>query len=99
MDAHQQDDIAEKEGLLSGAVKIINAANGAADLYAKGKKIIGDYYKPRIAQTKDKIYQLTTEKSAKEALSKIKDLIDLDNNLKEMAKEEYYVPFQPLNSE
>ena len=50
MDAHQQDDIAEKEGWLSGAVKLINAANGAAGLYTKGKNIYTDIRGPRIAQ-------------------------------------------------
>ena len=59
MDAHQQDDIAEKEGLLSGAVKIINAANGAADLYAKGKKVLRG---PRIAQIYRALNRETAEK-------------------------------------
>ena len=85
MEAHQQDDKAEKEGL----VNFISALNGAVDLYEKGKKLYDKYYGPRIAQIKDlhRIYQLPTEKSAKEALSNIRDIIDLDNKLKEMAKE------------
>ena len=82
MEAHQQDDKAEKEGLLSGAVNILSGLNTATDLYEKGKELYDHYY-PKIAQIKD-----LPEKAAKEALSNIRDLIELNNNLKEeMTKE------------
>ena len=50
MEAHQQDDVAEKDGFWGGVGNFINAANGAADLYTKGRDIYTNIHGPRIAQ-------------------------------------------------
>ena len=89
MEAHQQDEIAEKDGFWEDANKSIDTANKVADLYRNVKNLYTST--PRIAQTKSlvdpysRIYRGLPTRGV--------------HSLGEMAKEEYYIPSRPWKRE